>query len=278
MGAWEEVKRADSCSSLLKSSMGSTCAAADAAQDLQEKLVGLRQSTEALPTTAASSPLLDFFSGNAAGVKSCVGNLLGRVEEAQQLALSVLELNLRNAAVSEKLREVMCRQMLGWSLCVVNDKTLQRIAFQAFKCRPQARMLAEEFEAFPDNVEEDVGNILKQGCNDGDTGGSYAGVCAPQPERKCAQSAPRELFEELDAPSKSSVGTQTSWCPTTPDLGIPYSAHNLQLCSTEVPQLTALGRICNNLSRWRRERSEGRLSPSPLQETLANAARNISRH
>mmetsp|Transcript_2208 Transcript_2208/g.6284 ORF Transcript_2208/g.6284 Transcript_2208/m.6284 type:complete len:403 (-) Transcript_2208:281-1489(-) len=111
--AWETLRRCETRSALLRSSVESANTASDAAQDLHAFLV----SVQATQLEHAEFP----------------DTLRRKVEQSQQMTLRVLELCLQSVAASERLREVDGRKALEQCLFGCSKLSVLRRAFTIFR-------------------------------------------------------------------------------------------------------------------------------------------------
>jgi len=106
------LRQADTCSELLRSSVGSANSASDAAQDLHALLAAIQS--------------------ESAEQRGFPRALTRKLEESQRLTMCVLDRCLQTAAASERLREVECRRALERCLLGCRLALLSR-AFAIFR-------------------------------------------------------------------------------------------------------------------------------------------------
>jgi len=132
--------RTEKKSTLVKSSVAMSVAAADAAQDLSAQISCMHQTLERFPKSFLP------FGGQNKEVERHVEGLAQELDRAQSQALAVLDLSLRNAAVAERLREVLLRQSM--ELCLeTNRLATTRDAFNAFCAGVKASRAKETVDA-----------------------------------------------------------------------------------------------------------------------------------
>lgn len=117
--------RTENKSTLVKSSVAMSVAAADAAQDLSAQISCMHQALERFPKSFM------LFGGQNKEIERHVEGLAKELDRAQSQALAVLDLSLRNAAVAERLREALFQQSME-SCLGTNRLATSRHAFNAF--------------------------------------------------------------------------------------------------------------------------------------------------
>lgn len=122
----EEWLHTNKCSTLIRRSVSMTTSAIDAAQDLHGQLVLVRQTLRNHPKTSLHLPAL--FSTSS--IDQYIQSLTKQIDHALNQTMTVLDLCFRNAAASERLREILCRQSL--ELCLFRPPA-HRNVFHIFR-------------------------------------------------------------------------------------------------------------------------------------------------